>query len=613
MSTTFSRLLGFGLLPREDARIAEALARRIGADDDEALLALCLALRAPLHGHVCFPLDTPFASLRELSDEARAALAWAGEARVTTRLLDSGLARRADDVNGAPRPLVIDDGRLYLARHHADELAIAAFVKARASNFEPLSDDDARRLRDTLDALFAEHALSATATQKRAVATAFLRRFAIITGGPGTGKTTTVVRLLALLASRDDKPLRIALLAPTGKAAARLAESVRAQRASLPVAEAVRARIPVEAKTIHRTLGTSYDGRTFKHDATAPLPVDVVVVDEASMVDLPLMARLFAAIPDHARVILLGDRDQLSSVEAGAVLADLTGERGVTTPLSAPFAAALGKLVDVAPERVGTRTRTSLADAVVELETSHRFDPARGIGRLAAAIHAGDVSLALETLRTSNEAVRHAPDARDVIPLSLRTPLVAHASALGTRTDDRDALGALDRSRVLCAVRRGLTGVEAMNQRFTRWVEAEGHVVPRAGLYAGLPILITRNDPTLDLSNGDIGLVREQHDGGLRALFQGEGDAIRAFAPGRLPPWDPVHAMTVHKSQGSEVDEVVLVLPEIPGPIVTRELLYTAITRARHRVHVIGSEAVIERAIRERVIRATGLRARVGL
>lgn len=607
MSDLFARLMSFSVLSREDARIVEALARRFAVTSDAALVPLALALRAPTHGHVCIPLDDPFGHLREVPEETRLALPWPGEVAATTALLDSGLARREGDAGACP--LVLDRGRLYLARHHADELAVATFVRTRARAFETIPEGELPRLRARLDALFEGRSLTDTSAQKRAVATALLRNFTIITGGPGTGKTTTVVRLIALLASRTEMPLRVALLAPTGKAAARLAQSVRAQRQGLPAE--LRDRVPTDAKTIHRTLGASFDGRSFKHDARARLPVDVVVVDEASMVDLFLMARLFEAIPDHARVILLGDRDQLTSVEAGAVLADLTDERGRTALLSRPFAQALATLVDVPSDRIGLSEAPSLRDATVELETSHRFDPTRGIGLLSSAIHRGDVSAAFAALASAEEAVLHAPDPREVLPPSVRAALVAHAAALVSIDDDERALATLDHARVLSPLRRGPTGVEALNERFTRWLEAEGLLSRRAGAYPGLPILVTRNDPTLDLFNGDIGLVRA-HGENLRALFESEdGERARAFALGRLPPWEPVHAMTVHKSQGSEIGEVTLVLPDRPSPVLTRELLYTAITRARTRVHVIGDEAVIERAIRERVVRATGLRDRL--
>lgn len=606
MTTVFEKLMATSVLPREDARIAEALARRFGLQDGPALLALALALRAPTQGHVCIPLASPLEHMREVPDETRRALVLPDEATITRALLDSGLARRADD-EGA-RPLVIDDGRLYLARYHEDELAIAAFVRARARRFAHIEDDEAARLAARLDALFESGTVRASAAQKRAVATALLRDFTLITGGPGTGKTTTVVRLLALLATRV-KGLRVALLAPTGKAAARLAQSVRAQRLSLP--EDVREDIPTDARTIHRTLGASQDGLSFKHDARTPLPVDVVVVDEASMVDLPLMARLFAAIPTDAKVILLGDRDQLTSVEAGAVLADLTADRDLGARLSRPFAASLARFVPVHGAEIGDATETSLADAVVALETSHRFDPSRGIGRLAAAIHAGDVDAALGVLALGEEAVGHDHDPRDVLPHALRDRLVSMVKARSTLASDRDALRSLDEARVLCALRKGPTGVTAMNERFGRWLEHEGIATRRSGLFSGLPVLVTRNDLPLGLFNGDIGVIRTEGET-VRAVFEAEdGDGVRAFAPGRLPPWEPVHAMTVHKSQGSEVTEVVLVLPETPSPVVTRELLYTAITRARARVHVVAGEEVLTRAIRERVVRASGLRERL--
>ncbi|TNF35230.1 MAG: exodeoxyribonuclease V subunit alpha, partial [Deltaproteobacteria bacterium] len=420
--------------------------------------------------------------------------------------------------------------------------------------------------------------------QREAARRAVERRLAIITGGPGTGKTSTVVRVLAALLDQAPE-LRVQLLAPTGKAAVRMSEAIREakeDRERLDVSDAVRALIPEDASTIHRALGYQPGSPTrFFHGEDYPLLADVVVVDEASMVDLSLMTKLVLAVRPDARLVLLGDKDQLASVEAGYVLGELC------------------RSVALSPSRV-------------ELVESHRFDGEGGIGALARAINGGDGDAAVAILRDARQAevtlVEPAPgiggleaQLRELILPPLRARVRASRDPAG-------ALAALGRFQVLAAHRRGRFGAATLNQVIERWLAAAGEIALHDVAYAGRPIVVTVNDRGLQLFNGDTGVILPDGEGMLRAYLPDTRDGgIRSLTPAQLPPHETFYATTVHKGQGSGYDEVVVILPSEPSPVVTRELLYTAVTRARRAVTLVGSEEVIRHAVASRIVRASGL------
>lgn len=432
----------------------------------------------------------------------------------------------------------------------------------------------------------------------------------MITGGPGTGKTTTVLRLLALLAEQalaaGEAPPRILLLAPTGKASARLEESVTGARARLPVDEAVRGAIPGEARTIHRALGWQPGGR-WRHDAENPLAADVVVVDEASMIDLALMRALVEALRPETRLILLGDRDQLSSVDAGAVLGDICGEPGPADP-PPPIAACIARL-----------------------GYSFRFGSETGIGALARAIQAGDADAALALLadpkypdvtRVAAPATEpggrlHAELAGDVLAgYAPYLEALAAGAAKGSAPDPEAIAAALEAFggfRVLCAHREGPSGALMLGRAVIEALTQAGRIGPLGESWAGRPVLVTRNDPALGLFNGDLGLIAPDAtmDGRLRAFFAGADGRPRAIAPPRLPPHETAYSMSIHKSQGSEFDRVAVILPQPDSPLLSRELLYTAVTRARRGVRLFASSEALRVAIAQRARRASGLRQRL--
>lgn len=626
-----------------EVQFARTLARLGNEGDPLVLLGAALASLAPSRGHICVELENARQLVRK--EEAEPAvepgqapdpdLEWPDVAAWREALL--GAMGRPDAIVRGPgpgsTPLVFEQDRLYLDRYWSYEERLSAEVVARTTAGGP----DPVDLADLVDRLFPVDIPGSAGLRDAARAVA-RHRFSIVAGGPGTGKTTTVTKILAMLLELSRRaceggtwqPPRIALMAPTGKAAARMKESVHREIAALRGAAgtgidpSVLAEIRVEASTIHRALRANPEHPTrFHFDRSNPLPVDIAVVDEASMVDFALMTRLVEAIPTASRLVLLGDRDQLASVEAGAVLGDLCGDPDSPVPAG-----------PAAPP---------LAGAIAFLRHPFRFGADTGIGALSRAIRARRADRSLAYLRHDawedeapvdkrpygdlvfHEVIpdpaggtgamtrrRKGPDGfervRDVV-LGGFLPLVRAAAA-------GDASGALALQRSFCVLtphRRGRLGVEGLNERIQRWLSSGEPLAidPATTWYPGRPILVTENDPSLELFNGDLGIVVQAPDGQVRAAFPGRGDEPRLLHPGRLPPHETVFAMTVHKSQGSQFDHVLLVLPEEPSPILTRELLYTAVTRASERVRIVGSAAAIERAIDESVLRFSGLREKV--
>jgi exodeoxyribonuclease V alpha subunit len=576
--------------------IADWLAARVPSDQAEVIRRIARRLaQARSDGHSCLDLATVAGGDDGEGGRFPALVA------LTTMLATSGIVGDGRE----PTFLVQDDTRLYLYRYWAAERRVAQRLRALLALGD--SEPDAAALA-RLSALFptqldqssSTSGLAALDWQAIAALAALRRRLAVVVGGPGTGKTTTVVKILAcLLASQPD--LRIAVAAPTGKAAQRLKEAmsqgVERVRSWLPSHDAVTlTEAAQQAATIHRLLGYHGGEERFRHRAGSPLRCDVLVVDEASMVDLLLFDALLAALPDHARLIVLGDAGQLTSVETGVVLGDVhhAAERtaGFSPALVASARMHVGMELPVDP------AASSLRDSVVELRHSHRFDDSKAIGRLAAAVRAGQGEAAwammLASADVADDSVCLVPDLDAALAHAVPAyRLAAHAA------DPHTALRALDRMRVLAALRSGEWGVEGLNRRIAR---ALGHGL---GPHHGSPLIITANAPDLGLANGDIG-VWWRTDQGLRAFFPGMADG---FAAARLPDHDAAWALTVHKSQGSEYDRVVLVLPPTPSPVLCRQLVYTGLTRVRHGAVVCAERAVFIAAVADAAARMSGLEA----
>lgn len=580
------------LSPLERA-LAESLHRLDPEGDPLVLVSAALTVQALSAGDVCVPLAR-WAGLRPWPEHSFA-LPSADTWRQT--LTGSRLVSTSDQYT----PLVFEHDRLYLARYHAYEQRLAQSLVARASQRPQV---DVSVLHSGLQRLFAFNEGQNPDWQRLAAAQAVMRRLSVISGGPGTGKTTTVVRLLAaLLEQPGGESLAIGLAAPTGKAAARMAEAIRNAKASLPVSDLIKAAMPEEASTLHRLLGARGDSPQVRHDAARPLALDVLIVDEASMVDLALMAKLVEAMPATARLILLGDKDQLSAVEAGAVFAELCEGRGFDAVTGERLEQATGQRVPIDPPR------SVIGDAVVLLTHSHRFAGDSGIGELARRINAGDAAGTQRLLKEGRQDL-HWQSSPIQIELLDRLeqgylPYLERAQA----GDAADAFSAFGSFRALAAQREGPWGIRALNEALEIRFKRRQRLPERERWYPGRAVMITQNDYALGLFNGDVGLCLHT-EYGLRVFFEGE-EGHRHFAPARLPSHDCAFAMTVHKSQGSEFDEVLLALPDQPSPLLTRALFYTGITRAKRRVEIWSIPERLVDAVSTRAERASGLAERL--
>ena len=527
------------------------------------------------------------------------------EAELREQLLASGVVGTPD--NPGAMPLILDgDGRIYLHRYFDYEQRLAE--RLLADRAEPVSSDAS--LRELLTQLFPAGNVSSPDWQKLAVSLALHNKLTIISGGPGTGKTTSVVNLLAcLLAQNPD--CRIALTAPTGKAAARMQEAIRQHTSALP--EALQARMPTESYTVHRLLGVSSRSGTFRHHAGNLLPIDVLIVDEASMLDLSLATQLLEAVPPQARIILLGDKDQLSAVEAGAVFSEISADPA----LSDECAAALSQLSGVPAPQISPpspRKESPLQDSVIWLTESYRFSAQSAIGTLASAISQGDVEGAMRCLQSNEDtALVWLNDETRSLQASTKEVMhdayEAYRQQLLSGSENKEAIfTAFDHFRILCAMREGPRGAEAINRGLNEHFRRElGYGHTSSEWYPGRPVIVLRNDYLLQLFNGDIGIALRNENGDLMVYFPDNANGYRAIAPTRLPEHETAFAMTVHKAQGSEFDRVMLLLPAQHHRVVSRELLYTGITRARKQAILIGGEETICKAVSTPSQRHSGL------
>jgi exodeoxyribonuclease V alpha subunit len=583
-----------GVLSSADVQVARTLTTLAGVQEPDVLLAAALAARAPRLGHVLVDIATIADTVAVDTEEPveLAELDWPNPNEWVQALAASPL------VTDAPHPMRLEGTRLYLDRYWREEREVAARLRALAAAPAAGDGDDPELLAD-IEQLYAK---AEDERSREAILSALTRRLTIIAGGPGTGKTRSIASIVTLLAKHGrawgQRPPLIALAAPTGKAAARLGE-VLAERAETPgldpdVCDALAL---TSARTLHRLLGSRADSRgRFRHDRRNRLPHDVVIVDETSMVSLTLMARLLEALGDEARLVLVGDPDQLSSIEAGAVLGDVAA---------------------AAPDD-GSQDRGSvLVDSVFALEHTYRFG--EGIATLADAVRRGDADGAITALGAcKGDVIWIAEDAHAIRGDPALDPVREAASAAGRAViaaardgDAPTALHALGEFRLLCAHRRGPYGVSSWMASVEMWL---AHEISAAGGptrdYPGRPLLITANDYDLNLFNGDSGVVVLGENGRLAATFE-QHRGVTRVRPSQLSAVETVYAMTVHKSQGSQFATAAVVLPPASSRILTRELLYTALTRARNRLLVVGTEDTIRAAVDRPAARASGLRDRL--
>ncbi len=557
------------VLVAADVHVATRLGAAVGETEPAVLLATALAVRAVRHGSVC--LDLIRAHEAPVDDDVT--LPWPDP--------DAWIEQVAASRIVGEEILRLEGSRLYLDRYWREERAVCDDVLARLDHGTPRVDEPA--LAAGLDRLF----VGPHDAEQRAAAEAAVGRWTtVLTGGPGTGKTTTVARLLALVSEQHElthgRPPRIAMCAPTAKAAVRLQDATAAATAQLPAGDRERLGV-LRASTIHRLLGYRGSSVRFRHDAHHRLPHDVVVVDETSMVSLTHMARLLEAVRPDARLVLVGDPGQLASVEAGVVLADLV------------------KGLEHHP-----------AQPVSTLLHSHRFGDE--IGQLAARVRDDDPDGAIALLREGHAEIELVDPDDTAAMNALRIRLRDAGRALriaGEQHDATAAIATLDDHRLLCAHREGRFGVQGWNREVERMVAEVTGVTHYDLWYPGRPVLVTANDRELEVFNGDVGVTLRRPDGSLVVALSRGTDAPRLLAPTRLPDCETMHAMTVHKSQGSQAKEVTVIMPPPESRLLTRELFYTAITRAEHHVRIVGTEQAVRDAISRPAQRASGLAERL--
>ncbi len=493
---------------------------------------------------------------------------------IEAKLISKSALAREGKHEAGNKPLCLAGNRLYLRRMFDYEQTLATRIATFVADSQKLPLNEL-----LLDTLFGVQTDNEMDFQRIAAVQALKQNILIISGGPGTGKTTTVVKILALLQSASAGGLKVALTAPTGKAAMRLQESIRNSVQGLSLEDSIVRNIPEKASTLHRLLVVKHYSPFFHHNAENPLLHDVVVVDEASMVDLALMSKLVNALRPGCRLILLGDKDQLASVESGTVLADMI---------------------------------SALPENTVELQRSYRFD--RGIKRFAEAINEGD------SLRAWNIMAGESPDNVSLLENDVagyggwRYSGYMEAVISAVRVGEYRGLFEMFHSfKILCALRHGPFGVEGVNRAVEKYLSGKGYNCTAAEWYPGRPVMVTRNEYGLDLYNGDIGLCLPdpENSGVLKVWFERTDGTLQGFLPGRLKSCETAYALTIHKSQGAEIGEVLVVLPDRESAVVTRELLYTAVTRARDRVKVNSIRSVFDQAVAGKIQRHSGLAARL--
>lgn len=624
-----------------DLSFAEQLAKQLEADQETVVLLAALVSYQLGRGHPCLDLAQLYAEPEQtlglppehatveslqMCDMPQQLLR-----KVTTaKLLESAVQvlRNSPAVNHDNSPLVLQEQRLYLRRYFRYEQQIKTDLAARMAAIQPVNLE---QLKLVLDDLFGQQ--ETMSWQRTACAMAMRSLFTIVTGGPGTGKTYTVVRLLATLQKLEgqSEPLRIRLAAPTGKAAARMSESISKELRTLTSIDDVKADIPTEAVTLHRLLGTLPNSRGFRHQKDNPLHTDVVIIDEASMVDIEMMAAVVSALPARARLILLGDKDQLASVEAGAILGQLCeqAEHGHYTPALTDWLNATADAVLPADKTDSKGAAWPYLQHTTMFHESRRFDSNKGIGKLADEVNRQQTTWLEQWLRDSDAMAAAHGDFDNIRMRTVPRPthqsvqqLVEHGYApllqlIQSRPESsnpseidgwaKKALEQLEQFQILTAVREGEWGMHQFNQRISYWLF--GDQAAEQGWFEGRPVMVTHNDYSLDLRNGDIGIVlRRQPNEPLRVAFPTTEGSIRWLLPSRLTQVDTAFAMTIHKSQGSEFTHTVMVLPEHDVPILTKELLYTGITRAKERFTMVCAyPQLVLKAVGRRIKRSGGL------
>jgi len=590
-----------------DLHFGRFINRLAGSNDPDIFLAAALVSNAAGNGDVCLDLES--FSRKAISEEEDDEESKPYQCSSLDAWLEKLGRVQVVGKPGEYRPLVLDGkNRLYLYRYWNYEKKLSDLIKLRTE--DDIKGIDIKLLKNTLERLFPDNPDEEVSLQKIAAVTSVFKRFCVISGGPGTGKTTTIAKILALLTEVEQgKKLKIYLCAPTGKAAARLSESVRSTKVNIDCSETVKNLVPENAYTIHRMLKTIPGSSRFYYNADNQLPADVVVVDEASMVDLALLAKLIEAVPDKARFILVGDKDQLASVEAGSVLGDICNRGDLPGYSAKSYKVLIGGIKLTTDGKLSGKP--VLSDSIVVLQKNYRFSESSGIGSLSRAVNNGEADTFFDILRgkTDERIVWEEIKTRNELNYSLEKKIVEGYRNYLNIDDPVAALDSYGRFKILCAINKGPFGVDAVNGLSESVLAKKRLIDPSGRWYRGRPVLIKGNNYDLGLFNGDMGIITGGRDEeNLHAFFPGDSGTARKLAPGILPDHDTAYAMTVHKSQGSEFEDVVLILPEKDYPVLTRELIYTGLTRTTGKIALLGTESVLRNAILRKTERASGLR-----
>jgi exodeoxyribonuclease V alpha subunit len=583
-----------GAISALDLHFGRFMERLAGCACPELTWISVLASATTREGHIYLDLaDLPFAAPR----------------------LDPLLKKlRNTGVVGMPgefKPLVVDRrGRLYLYRYWEYEQSLAAWIDGRTTDKQEVPKMRSPAIR--LARLFPD-CKGEVDWQLVAAFVTMMKKFAVISGGPGTGKTSTAAKILSLLLEEAwPAVLRIGLASPTGKGAARLQSAMNLSKGSLRCSDQIRDALPEDASTIHRLLGPIEGSPYFRHNSGNRLDLDVLLIDEASMVDLALMSKVVQALPPDCRLILLGDKDQLSSVEAGAVLGDICNT-GRDHAYSKGFCNSIEKATGYVLEP-GVKRVPPIADCIAHLRKSYRFGSESSIAALSSAVNRGDWLTGRELLKEESRpdiSWKDLPPPRS-LGKTLRESVLEGFRSVFRSLDADSVTENLERFRILCALREGPYGAGAVNLLVEEILRSEGVIGAAGKWYPGRPVLVARNDYELRLFNGDTGVALPSLDenGELKVFFPTTG-GVRKIHPLRLPEHETCYAMTVHKSQGSEFERVMLILPDRDSPVLTRELVYTAVTRAKHSVEIWGREDVFRAALERCTVRKSGLREKL--
>ncbi len=593
-----------------DRHFANFISRLADSSNDYLKAAAILLSSLTRQGHVCLDLSSySNASLNFLSKSKEEIIDLPSASEWAEHLRQSKMV-------GSPGefcPFILDsEGRLYLHRYWQYENDLARFACRRFT--APLKMEfDWTQVRKSLRAFFPDPPGEGADWQRMAALAALSSQFLILTGGPGTGKTTTAVKILLFLLTIPGENIRsIALAAPTGKAATRLKQAVQESLSQMSPPQPIQDRIPLEVFTLHRLLGAHPDSVMARYNESNPLPYDLVLVDEASMIDLSLMSRLTQAVSDSTRLILLGDKDQLASIEPGRVFGDLT--RGGNSPR---YSNGFRRLVcNATDERIESAVHSNLTtNSIVHLQKNYRFSANSGIYMLSRAVNRGDEKEVLGIIANGSFPDLCWTDVkgeREFFELLQKMVLEHYGPACRVNSAE-EAASAFPRFRILSPLRQGPRGVERLNRMVEGFLDAQKILKWHGGWYQGQSIMVSQNHYQLKLFNGDVGFVfwqadsQENESESHQVFFPKVEGGFRRISPLRLPSHEPVWAMTVHKSQGSEFDEILLILPDRFSPLLSRELIYTALTRARRRIHICGNPEIFCQAVRNRVERHSGL------